>query len=84
MGVYYKATCWTPQSLHAAFLCKRTLYIKSRVMQAAFEEAYRNQIITGKYPSGAIFLTIPLHLVDVNVHPAKTRSQVCTGKSSLY
>ena len=47
-------------------------YVKSRLMQAAMEEAYRNAIITGKYPSGALFLDLPLSAVDVNVHPAKT------------
>lgn len=47
-------------------------YVKSRTMQAALEEAYRNAIITGKYPSGAVFLEVPLNAVDVNVHPAKT------------
>ena len=47
-------------------------YVKSRLMQAALEEAYRNAIITGKYPSGAIFVELPLSAVDVNVHPAKT------------
>lgn len=46
-------------------------YIKSRLMQAALEEAYRNAMITGKYPSGAVFLELPLSAVDVNVHPAK-------------
>lgn len=46
-------------------------YIKSKLMQAALEEAYRNQIITGKYPSCALFLNVPLSMVDVNVHPAK-------------
>lgn len=46
-------------------------YVKSRLMQAALEEAYRNAIITGKYPSGAVFLELPLSAVDVNVHPAK-------------
>ncbi len=56
-------------------------YIKSRVMQAALEEAYRNQIITGKYPSGAIFLTLPLNLVDVNVHPAKTEVKFAQEKA---
>lgn len=56
-------------------------YIKSRVMQAALEEAYRNRIITGKYPSGAIFLTIPLHMVDVNVHPAKTEVKFAEEKA---
>ena len=47
-------------------------YVKSRLMQAALEEAYRNAMITGKYPSGAVFLELPLAAVDVNVHPAKT------------
>ena len=47
-------------------------YVKSRIMQEALEEAYRNAIITGKSPSGAIFLELPLSAVDVNVHPAKT------------
>ena len=47
-------------------------YVKSRLMQAAMEEAYRNAIITGKYPSGALFLDLPLSAVDVSVHPAKT------------
>ncbi len=58
-------------------------YVKSRLMQAALEEAYRNAIITGKYPSGAIFLELPLSAVDVNVHPAKDGSQVFTGKTGV-
>ena len=33
-------------------------YVKSRLIQAAMEEAYRNAIITGKYPSGALFLDL--------------------------
>lgn len=56
-------------------------YVKSRVMQAAMEEAYRNRILTGKYPSGALFLTLPLHLVDVNVHPAKTEVKFAQEKA---
>lgn len=55
-------------------------YIKNRTMQAALEEAYRNQIITGKYPSCTLFLTVPLHLVDVNVHPAKTEIKFAQEK----
>ncbi len=47
-------------------------YVKNKMLQAALEEAYRNKIITGKYPSCALFLTLPLNMVDVNVHPAKT------------
>ena len=55
-------------------------YVKSRLMQAALEQAYKNAIITGKYPSGAIFLTIPYNMVDVNVHPAKTEVKFAIEK----
>ena len=56
-------------------------YVKSRLMQAALEEAYRNAMITGKYPSGAVFLALPLAAVDVNVHPAKTEVKFSQEKS---
>ncbi len=55
-------------------------YIKNRTMQAALEESYRNRIITGKYPSCALFLTVPLGGVDVNVHPAKTEIKFAQEK----
>lgn len=55
-------------------------YVKSRLMQAALEEAYKNAILTGKYPSGAVFLTIPYGMVDVNVHPAKTEVKFALEK----
>lgn len=55
-------------------------YIKSRLLQAAVEEAYRNRMITGKYPSCALFLEMPLNLVDVNVHPAKTEVKFAQEK----
>ena len=47
-------------------------YIKSRVMTAAVEEAYKNQKMVGKFPGCVIHLTVKPNEVDVNVHPAKT------------
>ncbi len=55
-------------------------YVKNRIMQAALEEAYRNKIISGKYPSCALFLSLPFGLVDVNVHPAKTEIKFASEK----
>lgn len=46
--------------------------IRSKTMSAALEEAYRNQLMTGRFPSCVLQLTLPEKLVDVNVHPAKT------------
>ncbi len=47
-------------------------YIKSRVMMAALEEAYRNQNMVGKFPGCVLHLTLRPNSVDVNVHPTKT------------
>lgn len=62
-------------------------FIKSKLIQAAMEEAYRNSIITGKFPYGCICIELPLGLVDVNVHPAKTEVKFAEEKkvfSAVY
>lgn len=46
--------------------------IRSKTMTAALEEAYRNRLMVGRFPSCVLCLQVPEHLVDVNVHPAKT------------
>lgn len=46
--------------------------VRSALLIKALEEAYRNQIMTGKFPACVLHLTIPASAVDVNVHPAKT------------
>lgn len=47
-------------------------YIKSPLLQSALEQAYKNSLLTGRYPSCALYLELGLGSVDVNVHPAKT------------
>ena len=46
--------------------------IRSQLLQAALEQAYRNTLLTGRYPSCVLYLTLSYGSVDVNVHPAKT------------
>ena len=46
--------------------------IRSRLLTAALEEAYKNQKMVGKFPGCVLHLTTKLSAVDVNVHPAKT------------
>jgi len=46
-------------------------HVRSKTMTAALEEAYRNRLMVGRFPSCVLHLTLPEHLVDVNVHPAK-------------
>ena len=47
-------------------------HIRSKTLTAALEEAYRNRMMVGRFPSCVLHLSVPEHLVDVNVHPAKT------------
>lgn len=46
--------------------------VKSKLLQSALEEAYRNQLMTGRFPACVLHLQVPANAVDVNVHPAKT------------
>jgi DNA mismatch repair protein MutL len=46
--------------------------VKSPLMTAALEEAYKNQKMVGKFPGCVLHLRTKLNAVDVNVHPAKT------------
>ncbi len=55
--------------------------IKSRLLIAALEEAYRNQIMVGKFPACVLHLTTPAAAVDVNVHPAKTEIKFLNKKA---
>ena len=47
-------------------------YIKSALLQSALEQAYKNTLLVGRYPSCVLYLTLSFGSVDVNVHPAKT------------
>ncbi len=55
--------------------------VKSKLLTAALEEAYRNQIMVGKFPACVLHLTLPANAVDVNVHPAKTEVKFLSEKA---
>ena len=55
--------------------------VKSRILIAALEEAYRNQIMVGKFPACVLHLHLPASSVDVNVHPAKTEVKFLNEKA---
>ena len=55
--------------------------VKSRILIAALEEAYRNQIMVGKFPACVLHLHMPANAVDVNVHPAKTEVKFLNEKA---
>lgn len=47
-------------------------YIKSRSCVASMENAYKNSIMVGKFPSCVLNVKVRPDVVDINVHPAKT------------
>ena len=47
-------------------------HIKSRSCMASMENAYKNSIMVGKFPSCVLNIKLDPNFVDVNVHPAKT------------
>lgn len=47
-------------------------YIKSQLLQTAVEQAYKNTLLTGRFPACVVYVTLGPGAVDVNVHPAKT------------
>ena len=69
------------RSLQTFFVNNRP--VKSRLLIQALEEAYRNQIMVGKFPSCVLHLTLPAASVDVNVHPAKTEVKFLSEKDAF-
>ena len=67
------------RSLQTFFVNDRP--VKSRLLMQALEEAYRNQIMVGKFPACVLHLTLPPSAVDVNVHPAKTEVKFLSEKA---
>ena len=55
--------------------------VRSKLLIAALEEAYRNQLMVGKFPACVLHLRIPANTVDVNVHPAKTEVKFLSEKA---
>ena len=57
--------------------------VKSRLLISALEEAYRNQLMVGKFPACVLHLQLPANAVDVNVHPAKTEVKFLSEKTAF-
>lgn len=64
------------------FINKR--FVKSLTAMSALEEAYKNSIMTGKFPSCVLNIDMPYDFVDVNVHPSKTEVRFSNEKPVFY
>jgi len=54
--------------------------VKSQLLQTALEQAYRNILPSGRFPSCALYIKSGLNAIDVNVHPAKTEVKFVSDK----
>lgn len=62
------------------FFFLNSRFIKTRTGLVALEEAYKNQIMAGKFPACVLNIQVNAQSVDVNVHPAKTEVRFANEK----
>lgn len=55
-------------------------FIRSALLQSALEQAYKNTLLTGRFPACVLNLSVSFANVDVNVHPAKTEVKFAREK----
>ena len=55
-------------------------YVRSVTCMVSLEEAYKNQIMTGKFPACVLMISVDPMLVDVNVHPTKAEVKFADEK----
>lgn len=56
-------------------------YIHSKLCAAALENAYTNIIMTGKFPTCVLMISISPHNMDVNIHPSKAEVRFTDEKT---
>lgn len=57
------------------FMFVNTRWIKNQKLASAWIKGYVNVLPQGRYPCGALFLTVPGPEVDINIHPRKEEVQ---------
>ncbi|MFN9322719.1 MAG: DNA mismatch repair endonuclease MutL [Holosporales bacterium] len=70
-GLIASPTCSrsTSTSIHL-YVNRRPVF--ERALTGALRAAYQDVLAGGRFPLAVLFFEVPEHLVDVNVHPAKT------------
>ncbi|MGN0584440.1 MAG: DNA mismatch repair endonuclease MutL, partial [Ruminococcus sp.] len=56
-------------------------YVRSRTCSVAVESAYESLIMTGKFPSCVLMLSVNASDIDVNVHPTKAEVRFTNEKN---
>ncbi len=61
----------TRASLQSLYIFANGRFVRDRIIQHAVLEAYQSFLMKGRYPVGAIYVTLPPPDIDINVHPTK-------------
>lgn len=69
-GLIGKGTLTRPNRNYQSFFVNKR-YIKSALIIRAVEDAYKNQIMIGKFPMAVLNIQIDPSFMDINVHPTK-------------
>lgn len=51
--------------------CVNGRVVSSNVLERGLEKAYKERLFHGRFPVAFLFLAMPLHKLDVNIHPTK-------------
>ena len=81
-GFVTKPTCTRGNRSYQYFFVN-SRFIKSRMLSAALEEAYKNQLMVGRFPLCVLEIDLPVQAVDVNVHPAKTEVKFLSERGAF-
>ena len=81
-GFVTKPTCTRGNRSYQYFFVN-SRFIKSRILSAALEEAYKNQLMVGRFPVCVLEIDLPVQAVDVNVHPAKTEVKFLSERGAF-
>lgn len=83
LGYFGKAEASRPnRNMQNIFINGR--YIKSPLISHAVEEAYKQELMVGKFPSCVINIEIDPRCVDINVHPTKLEAKFSDEKSVYH
>ena len=58
--------------------------VKSQPLSYALSRGYGELLPAGRFPLGVLFLSVPLHTVDVNVHPTKREVKFQDERAVLH
>ena len=66
LGSYHRPTAYNIHSI------VNGRPVRDRLLVGALKAAYQDLLPAGRHPAASLIITLPPHLVDVNVHPAKS------------